>query len=440
MRANNKTLLFPLMIAFVCAGTPVSAQQSNKENSPYNRFGIGTLSDNNQNNVRGEAGAATAYSDPFSVNAFNPATYSFLKLTTLEFGIEARSRNILMNDEAVKSSTATFSYFYLGIPLKKYAGLNFGYQPISSMYYKQSDTSIIDGLGNTAHSYNGNGNLQYAFIGLSGQYKGFSIGANVGYAFGNMSKASSLEYVDTLPNEFIRNATFLNIASVGGIYWKGGALYQADLNKEQYLNIGATATFSQSLKIKRDRYDIASTYFQDATTLTVDSAIDTTASVVGEKGTLVMPSEYSFGVHYGKWAHWDVGIDFKYNDWSKFRNFGVKDSVANNAWRLAAGGEVTPNPESRKNYLSQITYRLGFYYGNDYFYLRNTQLNYWGASLGMSFPFMKERLSTQYAKINTALDIGRRGTTQNGLAREFFVKFSVGIALNDIWFTKRKYD
>jgi len=440
MRANHRTLSFFLLTALMGTGTVVSAQQSNKENSPYNRFGIGTLSDNNQNNVRGEGGAATAYSDPFSVNAFNPATYSFLKLTTLEFGIEARSRNILMNDNAVKSSTATFSYFYLGVPLKKYAGLTLGYQPISSMYYKQSDTSLIDGLGNTARTFNGNGNLQYAFIGLSGQYKGFSAGVNVGYAFGNRNQSSSLNYVDTIPDAFIRSTQYINTASFGGIYWKGGLMYQGDLSKDQYINIGLTATLSQSLNMKRDRYDIAATYFQDVSTQTVDSAIDTIASVTGEKGSLVMPAEYSFGAHYGKWAHWDAGVDFKYSDWSKFSNFGAKDSVANNAWRLSAGGEVTPDPANRKNYLSQVTYRLGVYYGNDYFYLQNTQLNYWGATIGLSFPLLKERLSTQYARINTALDIGRRGTTQNGLAREFFVKFSVGISFNDIWFTKRKYD
>lgn len=440
MRANHKTLSFLLLTVFLGATTVALAQQSNKENSPYNRFGIGTLSDNNQNNIRGGGGAATAYSDPFSVNTFNPATYSFLKLTTLDFGIEARSRNILLNNNAVKSSTATFSYFYLGVPLKKYAGLTLGYQPISSMYYNQSDTSLVDGLGNTASSFQGSGNLQYAFIGLSGQYKGFSIGANVGYAFGNRSQASSLDYVDSVPYAYIRSAKYINTASYGGIYWKGGLMYQGDLSKDRYINVGLTATLSQSLNMKRDRFDIAATYFQDATTQIVDSAIDTVASVTGEKGSLVMPAEYSFGVHYGKWAHWDAGVDFKYSDWSKFRNFGLVDSVANNAWRLSVGGEITPDPANRKNYMSQVTYRLGVYYGNDYFYMHNTQLNYWGATIGLGLPLIKERLSTQYARINTALDIGRRGTTQNGLAREFFVKFSVGVSLNDIWFTKRKYD
>lgn len=438
MRANLKTLHFSLFILFFASGLNAVAQQASKENSPYNRFGIGTLGDSREVSVRGEGGAATAYMDPFNINAYNPATYSFLKITTLQFGVEASSRNILMNDTTTKTGTATFSYFNLGIPLKKYAGMNFGFTPISSAYYNQSDTSVMPGLGRTARTFEGSGGLQFAYIGLAGQYKGFSAGVNFGYAFGNMRRNSTLSApTDTIIPDF-RNSQFGTYSSIGGIYWKGGLMYHGTLKKDHYINIGAVVTLYQSLNVKRDEYAFASTYLSSSTG--IDSAIDTVTYNADVKGKLVLPAEYSFGAHYGKSQYFDIGADFTYSDWSKFRNFGAQDSVADNTWRLSLGGEVTPNPTARKNYLSLVTYRLGFYYGTDYFNIRNTQLTYWGATAGLSFPFFHERLSTQYAKINTTLDIGRRGTTTNGLAREFYVKFTVGIGLSDIWFKKNRFD
>lgn len=438
MRANNKSLFLFLITTFA-TGFYATAQKSTRENSPYNRFGIGTLLDSKLINTRGMGGAATAYNDPFAVNSFNPATYSFLKSTTLDVGIEGRSTNILMNDQSTHTGTGTFSYFNLGIPMKQYAGLNIGFAPISSSYYHQSDTTDVAGIGRMASNYDGTGSLQYAYIGLAGKYKGLSIGVNFGYAFGNNTQTSSLGSVDsTLAG--IRTSSYQTHTSIGGIYWKGGILYNATIKKDNYLNIGATATLSQSLTGKRDQYSIAQSYWLDPSTLIADSAIDTVSSMTDAKGKIVLPAEYSFGVHYGKAMYWDVGADLVYDNWSNFRNFGNKDSVADNAWRVSVGGEVTPNPLAHKGYLSVATYRLGLYYGNDYIDMRNKQLSYWGATVGASFPFFKSRGTNQYAKLNTALDIGRRGTTDNGLAREFYVRFSIGISFNDIWFIKRTLD
>ena len=104
---------------------------------------------------------------------------------------------------------------------------------------------------------------------------------------------------------------------------------------------------------------------------------------------------------------------------------------------MAVGGEITPNPEAKKLF-SMTTYRLGAYYGKDYIQINGNDVTYVGGSVGASFPL--KRSYTQFGRLNTALDIGQRGNIKNGMAREFFVKFTVGVSLNDIWFTKRKYD
>lgn len=440
MCARLKTQFF-LLTVLIATGSQVNAQslndapgpKSTKENSPYSRYGIGDLSNSRNSLLRGMGGAATAYNDLFSPNTFNPATYSFLKVTTLDFALEGRSRSIFMNDVTTSSGTATISYITLGIPMGKYAGMVAGIAPMSNIYYNASDTGKVSGIGNTIFNYSGSGSLQYAYLGFSGQYKGFSVGVNAGYVFGSTSYTSALINADTT---LVRNSEFSKTNSIKGLYWKGGVMYRALLKKEHYLNIGATVTLSQKLNAERDAYEIS--YQTDPSTGSL-IYLDTVpgSRLTGFKGKVELPAEYSFGVHYGRGFRWDVGADFVYTDWSGFNNFGDRSGVGNTAWRGALGAEITPNPDAKKLF-AMTTYRIGAYYGKDYIELRNTNINYVGGTIGASFPL--KRSFTQFGRLNTALDVGQRGTIQNGLAREFYVKFTLGVSLNDIWFAKRKFE
>jgi hypothetical protein len=438
MCAKLKTQ-FLVLTTFLVTGLQVSAQslndqsgpKSTKENSPYSRYGIGDLGNQRNTILRGMGGVATAYNDVFSVNTYNPATYSFLKVTTLDFAFEGRTRSVLMNNASTSSGTATISYITLGIPLGKNAGMAAGITPMSNVYYNAtSDTINVNGIGNTVMNYNGTGSTQYAYLGFSGKYKGLSIGFNAGYVFGTTSYSSSMLSLADTP---VRNSEFSRFHTLGGLYWKGGLLYKAKLKKEQYINFGAAITLSQKINAKLDAYDIG--YQYTSTGVVIDTVTQTKQEDV--KGKVELPAEYSFGVHYGRDFHWDIGADFVYTDWSTFKSFESREGVGDNAWRMAVGGEITPNPEA-KSLFSMTTYRLGGYYGKDYIQINGNDVTYFGGSVGASFPL--KRSYTQFGRLNTALDVGRRGSIQNGMAREFFVKFTVGVSLNDIWFTKRKYD
>ena len=440
MRAKLKTqsLLFTALLA---TGFHASAQndligpKATKDNSPYSRFGIGDLGNPRNTILRGMGGAATAYIDPFSVNNYNPASYSFLRVTSLDFAIEARSRSIFMNNVSTSSGTATISYLTIGVPMGKYAGMAFGFQPLSNVYYNAEDTlNDINGIGNAILNYNGSGSLQYAYLGLSGQYKGFSIGFNGGYAFGSIRHSTTLESIDVTK---VRNSEFSKYNTVGGLYWKGGILYKAKLKKNQYINVGAAITLSQQLNVRRDAYDIGYQYINGSNGIEVIRDTVPQTMMKDVKGKMELPADYSFGLHYGKDFNWDIGADFVYTDWSKFNLMGDRSSVGQNAYRMAIGGEITPDPASKKLF-SQTTYRLGAYYGKDYVRLYDTDVNFVGGTVGASIPL--KRNYTQFARLNTALDIGQRGTIQNGMAREFFVKFTIGVSLNDKWFHKREFE
>jgi len=280
----------------------------------------------------------------------------------------------------------------------------------------------------TVSDYNGEGGTNYAFIGAGASVKAFSFGVNIGYMFGNIRNTSRLLNIDSTS---MLGTDYSNYTRYGSFYWKAGLQYHDTLQSGLHLRLGATMALSQNLKGERESY--GSSIYMVGSTEYQDTAYHTS----GEKGDIILPAAYSFGAQLSS-GKWSVAADATLTDWSSYSNYGVTDTVneiKDNTLRINAGGEYTPDPFSVYSYMSRVTYRAGFFYGTDYVRLHNTDMNYYGLTLGASFPFKRS-----LDRIHAAFEMGRRGTTENGLVQSNFYKFHLGISLNDKWFIKRRYD
>ena len=106
---------------------------------------------------------------------------------------------------------------------------------------------------------------------------------------------------------------------------------------------------------------------------------------------------------------------------------------------VKAGGEFIPSLLST-NLLSRSTYRLGLYTGKDYINADGNGYNVKAFTLGIGFNLKKwSNYDNQSTLINTAIEIGKRGSNVNNITENFF-KISLGLSLGDLWFTRRKYD
>ncbi|MCA6446380.1 MAG: hypothetical protein IM562_04395, partial [Chitinophagaceae bacterium] len=125
--------------------------------------------------------------------------------------------------------------------------------------------------------------------------------------------------------------------------------------------------------------------------------------------------------------------------WTRYRFYNQPDAL-NNSWMLKLGAQISPNPIASNNYLRSINYRIGFNYGQDYINADGKGLKVFAVSLGAGLPIRKWRAyETQYTTMQTALQIGKRGSASNNIT-ETYIQFSVGFSLSDIWFIKRRYD
>lgn len=397
--------------------------KSNRENAPYSRFGIGEFRNGINPILKGMGGISSAYRNPYAVNSENPASYSSILFTTYEGSLTGSNRTIRSGNDKFRTGMATINHMNIGVPLGKHAGMAFGFTPVTNIYYKLSDTSIITGYGNGVRTFFGDGSLNYAYIGFAGRVKGFSVGANFGYLFGSTVYASLIESIDNTQN--VNDAQFSRVLKTGGIYWKAGAQYEGKISSKLRLSTGATLSLNQDIRTKADEFWVSYNF----------SGGDTSFSDLGQRGTVTMPMMYSVGVQLADSNKWMVGVDFSGINWSNYQGLGRVDSVADMSYKIGAGGEFTPDATSIRRYFNRVSYRLGFYYGQDYVYVRNTPINYYAVTFGFGLPFKRYT-----DRLNTSFEIGQRGTETNGLFKESFFKVTVGITLNDKWFIKRKYD
>ena len=149
---------------------------------------------------------------------------------------------------------------------------------------------------------------------------------------------------------------------------------------------------------------------------------------------MVLPKNVGAGIAINMDNKWLLMANFSLQDWAEYRMFGESDSLANSI-RFSGGMQFTPDYDAVNKYWKLIKFRIGGKYEQSYLQLYNTQLNEKSVSFGLGLPLRKTK-----SEINLSVEVGERGTINNNLIKEQFLRFQIGLSLSDIWFVKRKYD
>ena len=74
----------------------------------------------------------------------------------------------------------------------------------------------------------------------------------------------------------------------------------------------------------------------------------------------------------------------------------------------------------------------------------NTDIQDYGISLGVGLPVKRSIPGSRIREIPSTIDIGiivgQTGTIDNNYVQDSYLKGTIGLNLNDIWFNKKKYD
>lgn len=436
-----KALKYILGASFIIAAFQVNAQTTTSH-SPYSKFGIGQMREDLLPQTRSMGGISTGvrYQSGLPIlNIANPASYSSFYVgngfskTILDAGLYGNATKLTKNDASDNTADFAFSHIVIGVPLAKAGGMAFGLIPYSDLGYNTTTTRTVDNL-TSLESINGQGGLNKAFFGYGvSPIKGFSIGANAGFIFGELADISSISF----PND----GSMLNTKSsetrlIRGFSLDYGVQYSKPLGNKLNLTLGYSGSLDNQLNSKTTNLVTRSQPSLDPNMQSI--ALDTVSFISGANRKLNLPMKHNVGFTLTKGYNWMIGADFKYADWSKFQTRVGEPTLGKN-YGVAIGGQFKPDPTSVK-YWKVVDYRLGFRYNQTHINYNNEDINDMAVTVGMGFPLPESNFGLTFSRINISAEFGQQGTLKNNLVRERYVNLNLGFTINDTWFRRRSYD
>lgn len=396
--------------------------------SPYSMYGYGTLRNGATSMQRQMGGIGYAMQSGRQINAMNPASYASIDSLTFLWDIGA---DVAMNWRSENSPSGTsakghgvgggLDYITMQFPLSKFMGMSVGLVPYSSVGYSFGDEIMHGSLSNQ-----GSGGITQAYAGIAGRVKGFSIGANVSYDFGNVIN-DTYAYTSTG-----HQTLFEHVIQVRDWNITLGAQYRAKLSRYSNLTFGLTYTPKKSLHGK------AWAAFWD---ITAESAADT-VGLTKLSGKYYRPTSIGAGINWSreKTSRVMVEGDFSWQNWKKAAFPALYDDAGqpvvlaqkfNDRLSFALGGEYVPR--LRGNYLQRMTYRLGANYTRDYITIGDNSVKQFSLSCGFGFPTIEGK-----TVVNLGFEWMRRQASPQTLIREDYFNITLGLNFNELWFFQRK--
>lgn len=396
--------------------------------SPYSFYGIGDVKfkGTNENRAMGTVGV---FVDSIHVNLQNPASYSFLKYTSLTVG-GANARTTFKTDsQEEKAQRTTLDYLAVGLPLGK-AGVSFGIIPYSAVGYKVQRVTTANNLFGESETrtetFQGEGGLNRVFLG--GAYKitpKLSFGMDLQYSFGGIETKSIVFVTD--PAIAVGSRT-KNESTYSGFSVTTGLFYHTKLKNNLEWSNSFTFAPKSNLNSDNSRNVALVTYG-----ITGAEFIGDNTDVEIADSKFKIPSKVSFGTAFGRSKKWFVGTEVTLqgkNDAVSQENVGFES-----ASRFAVGGFYIPKYNSFRNYFERIVYRAGFRHENTGLIVNNKSIRDTSVSFGFGFP-----VGTSISNINLGFEYGKKGTTSNNLIQENYFNINIGLSFSDRWFVKPKYD
>ncbi|MDE5812301.1 MAG: hypothetical protein K2H61_08385 [Muribaculaceae bacterium] len=417
-------------LTLAALAAPVAKAQ-NTTLSPYSRFGYGLLNDYASGSQRSMGSVGIAMNNSRQINVMNPASYCAIDTLTFLFdiGVDLKQLNsveTLSDGTSAKGHrfTGGLDYITMQFPLGRFMGGSVGLLPYSQVGYSFG-SEIVNGQD----SHQGSGSINELYLGVAAKpFKGFSIGFNISYLFGNLVNDTYL-MSDGTSGGATSTSLFERVTQVRDYNLRFGAQYSWNIGAKNRFTLGAVFTPAKSFHghAYAIKYDVSS-----------DSKPDTISpGVISLKGHNSAPATYGAGLSY----HFDnrlyVEADFTYQPWksAKFFEFPDFDATSfNDRWKAALGVQYTPS--TRGGYLKRVNYRAGAFIDTDYIMVRGNKVKDIGVSVGFGLPAPVNRWTKTV--VNVGFEYRHRTTSPIALVKENYFNVTIGINFNELWFWQNK--
>lgn len=419
---------------FLLASSQVFSQ--GQGNSPYSVFGLGEPT--GLSNIPQDAmgGTGVSFGNTFYVNLLNPAmlvknrSVGIYKYVAFNVGLKGRSNTIATATNQQQDLGMNLNHLSMAFPIKPNWASGITLQPVTIVDHVARQQRAVAGTTADVVTYNleSNGGLtRVSWTNSVKVGKGLYLGLDASYNFGTIFRDTTSS-LGTAGTTLLRNS---DRTSLGGASLKAGFAYQQKLSDKWQVNVGGTYEFNS--KLSGEKLRTFST-LADIGNGPVLVRIPDTLSIANVNATL--PSNYRIGVSLESPYKWIFAAEYAVQQYSNFRGTDGKASpFMQDSQEFNTGVELLPNSTSTK-YFSQVFYRVGFRTAQTPYVINGMRVNDTSVSLGFSLPLGFRNPSY----LDTSVAFGRRGSTENGLIQENYIKFGVSTSLLSTWFIKPRID
>ena len=404
------------------------AQFNNNTTSPYSRYGLGDLNSYSFGRTTAMGGATLASRYALQINGANPASYSAIDSLNFlfEFGLQGNFSKYKSDISSATSNDINFNYFAMAFRINGWMATSLALYPYSSVGYNVQAGDELENTGEYLTTYYGEGTISDAVWGLSIQpSKYVSLGMNLNYRFGNLSRNSELNFAGS-DLYLLQRYSRLRLRDFG---LELGAQAIIPLKNDKQLVLGAVLENKPKYTALTSDLVLKNIYYSQSTDL------DTLFSEEEVKAELVFPTTIGLGLSFSKANVYEINVDYYHQSWSEALFFGEKSEFLADLNKFAIGAEWIPDRFSIRSAIKRIAYRAGFNYEQTYHSFDGHQINSFGISFGLGLPVYRSN-----STINISAEFGKRGTTDFNLIREDYAKVNLSANLHDLWFIQRKID
>lgn len=409
MKISNRLFITALAaISIACASAQI--------NSPYSKFGYGLLNDNASAAQSQMGGVGYGMSSGRQINVKNPASYAAADTLTFLFDMGVTFSSVKMQDGAERNTQygGGLDYVTMQVPIGKRMGASVGLLPFTSVGY-----SFGNEIKNGLSTRQGSGGLHQLYLGYAARlFKGFSLGANFSYLFGNTVNDV---YANTDGGS---SSLFEQVMEVRDWRVQIGAQYHVNVAADHRLGLGVVYAPGKTLlgNARVVKYDV-----------NADEKPDTVATAK-LRHNAELPETWGAGLSYSWGRKLNVGVDFTYQPWAKVKSLQLDHFEGTrfaDRWQLNMGAEYTH--ALRGNYFSRITYRAGGFFNRDYIMVGDNNVREYGLSFGFGLPTTSSK-----TQINLGFEYRHRQAHPNPLLKENYFNIRLGINFNELWFFQNK--
>lgn len=427
MRVNHRISRAFLLIGLL--GLVVSAQAQIGV-TPYSSQGLGNLLRTSlvHNQGMGGIGVGVGSGNALFINYANPSFLYKNYLTSFDVAFSVEQNNMQRGEVGINRTGGGLRYAVFSFPVFPNQPSNrwtmtFGLAPFSVVSYRIEESLTIGGTSNAGiQVVEGDGGLNTASFATGFRVIGnLGVGLRVSYLFGPITETRTV-----LLNDLVGQRTELeDEIYYSDLLFEPSISYGIKLGSQTLLNLGAT--YQPETEVRATREVVLST-------IPTDSRFARSERIDSVGSSVTLPYRLGVGISVEKSLKYLVGVDFLTQPWEDYQSFSGGNDGMRNSYEISVGGQLIPDITSVNSYLARMAYRLGLFYRNTPFAVDDQQITDFGVNLGFSLPM------SNFSSTNISLEVGRRGSVDDGLIREDYFKVSAGITFNDRWFRRRKFD